>query len=210
MSTLNVHNLASLRREYPNWNQRGRIKKVDPQGNVLEGQYAYGGEVVRVSPRYQKNGTNFRVRPERPAAFFAGWAFENGLLPTPLTPEEAETPAGLEMLEPLFDTYKSYFPKLESPYAACDASTQPSLKVGFSFNVYQVLVEQIGSVKPVGGSSSTMARPVVGNPGSALDLLKKKIEDMRSRTQAAPTAVSPAQPPASPTSALPPTSKAKK
>lgn len=205
MSTLNVNNLVTLRREYPNWNQRARIKKVDPQGNVLEGQYAYGGEVVRVSPRYQKNGTNYRIRPERPAAFFAAWCFENSLLPTPLTPKEAESPAGLEMLEPLFDAYKGYFPKMESPYAASDQATAPSLKVGFSFNILQVLVESIGSLKPVGGAPSAMVRPVVGTPSSALDLLKKKIDDMRARTQASPATASSALPAATPTSALPPT-----
>jgi hypothetical protein len=196
MSTLNVnvHTLASTRREYPNWNMRGRIKKLDPQGNVLEGQYAYGGEAVRVSPRYQKNGTNFRVRPERPAAFFAAWAFENGLLPTQLTPEEAESPAGLELLQPLFDAYKSYFPKLESPFAACDQSTEPSLKVGFSYNIYQVLVEQIGSVKPVNGTSTALSTPVLGKGSTALDSLKTQIESMRSRAATA-THASPLPPP---------------
>ncbi len=200
MSTLNVHNLGSVRREFPNWNQRGRIKKVSPEGNVLEGQYAYGGEIVRVSPRYQKNGTNFRVRPERPAVFFAAWAFENGLLPTPLTPEEAESQAGLELLQPLFETYRHYFPKMESPYAACDQGTEPSLKVGFSFNIYQVLVEQIGSVKPVNGNSAALPIPASTNGRSALDSLKSQIEAMRSRTAT----------PAAPASALPPTPKAKK
>jgi hypothetical protein len=67
MSTLNVHTLAHVRRDYPSWNTRARIRKVDEAGNVLQGEFAYCGEHVRVSPRFQKNGTNFRVRPERPA-----------------------------------------------------------------------------------------------------------------------------------------------
>lgn len=130
MSTLNVHNLATLRREYPNRNQRGRIKKVDPQGNVLEGQYAYGGEVVRVSPRYQKNGTNYRIRPERPAAFFAAWCFENSLLPTPLTPEEAETPAGLEMLEPSSTPTRATSPRWSRLTPPATRPRRPSSRSG--------------------------------------------------------------------------------
>ena len=42
---------SKVRREYPNWNQRGRIKKVE-SGNIVEGQFAFNNEVVRVSPRY--------------------------------------------------------------------------------------------------------------------------------------------------------------
>jgi hypothetical protein len=189
---LNVHTLARARRDYPTWNTRARIRKVDESGNVVQGQYAYGGEHVRVSPRYQKNGTNFRVRPERPAVFFAAWAFENGLLPTALTPEEAESPAGLELLQPLFDEYKGYFSKIESPFAACDQATEPSLKVGFSFNIYQVLVEPAGSVKPVNGAARALSMSPVGNGDVARDAIKKKIEEMRSRTAtAAPTSALP-------------------
>src|SRR5947207_1633778 len=103
MTTLNINNVAGMRRDYPAWNTRAKIRKIDETGNVLQGQFAYGGEVVRVSPRYQKNGTNFRVRPERPAAFFAAWCHEFNLLPSPLTAEEAESAAGLELLQPLWD-----------------------------------------------------------------------------------------------------------
>lgn len=199
-TTLNISTLASSRTNWPNWNQRGKIKKVSPAGEIIPNEYAFGGEVVHISPRYQKNGQNYRVRPERPAVFFAAWCFENGLLPTPLTPEEAESQAGLDLLQPLFETYRQYFPKMESPYAACDQGTEPSLKVGFSFNIYQVLVEQIGSVKPVNGSSTALPIPASTNGRSALDSLKSQIEAMRSRTAT----------PAAPTSALPPTPKAKK
>ena len=199
MNAVNINTLASNRREFPNWNTRGRVKKVDEAGNVLEGQYAYGGEAVRVSPRYQKNGTNYRVRPERPAVFFSFWCSENGLLPTPLTPEEAESEAGLEILEPLWNVYKHHFAKLESPYAACDQATEPSLKIGFSFNIYQVLVEQIGSVRPTNGASAAPVRPAGSVGGSALEGLKQKIEALRTRNPATATS-----------SLLPPPTKAKK
>jgi hypothetical protein len=179
---VNVHQVANSRREFPNWNLRGKIRKVDDQGNIVEGQYAYGGELVRVSPRYQKNGTNYRVRPERPASFFAQFCVEHGLLPTALTAEEAESDLGMEILQPLWDSYKSFLPKLESPYAACDVATEPSLKVGFSFCVMQILIEQIGSIRPSGTKPMLKVSVNGSAPGPViLDSLRKKIEEMRAR-----------------------------
>jgi len=186
---LNVN--KSVRREFPHWNAQGRIKKVDQEGNVVEGQYAFGGELVRISPRFQKHGTNYRVRPERPAAFFAEFLFENGLLPTALTAEECEQEWALELLDPLWETYKGYFPKLESPYAACDLATTPSHRLGFSFNLPQILVEETGLVR------TNVARPAfrpVSNGsvnGSVFAQLKKRIDEERSRSAGRQEAVVP-------------------
>jgi len=182
-------NVNKVRREFPHWNAQGRIKKVDESGNVLEGQYAFNGELVRISPRFQRNGTNYRVRPEHPAAFFSAFLFENGLLPTALTPEECEQEWCLELLDPLWEQYKGYFPKLESPYAACDLATTPSHRVGFSFNLMQILVEEIGSVR------TNVARPAfrpsangTSNP-QAVEAIRKRIAEMRARNGAQETAV---------------------
>ena len=45
MSTLNVSNLASVRREYPNWNTRARIRKVDEAGNRSRGSMPTAGRL---------------------------------------------------------------------------------------------------------------------------------------------------------------------
>lgn len=167
-----------VKREYPNWNTRAKVRKVDEAGNVVQGQYGCGGELVRVSPRYQKNGTNYRIRPERPAIFFAAWAFEHGLLPMQLTPEECEQEDVLQLLEQLWEACKGHFPKLESPYAACDDATVPSLRVGFSFNIPQLLIESVGSVKPTPGTSGNSI------PGPNTDLaiaLRQKVDQLRAR-----------------------------
>lgn len=173
---------APVRRDFPAWNIRGKIRKTDDAGNVLENEHAYGGEFVRISPRYQRAGTNFRVRPERPAYFFNQFLFEHGILPAPLTPEECETEAGLEILQPLFEQYKSYLANLESPFAASDLATQPSLKDGYSFCVLQVLVEQIGSFRSE--PTRQLARPNISGvrpSASVFDRIKQQIEAMRSR-----------------------------
>src|SRR5689334_912771 len=84
--------------------------RQDPEGGrrgtVLEGQYACNGEAVRVSPRYQRNGQNYRVRPERPAAFFAAFLYESGVLPHLLTSEECEQEWALALLDPLWEQYR--------------------------------------------------------------------------------------------------------
>jgi hypothetical protein len=181
MFTVNSEN---VRREYPNWNQRGRIKKTDGEGKILPGEFAFAGEVVRVSPRYQKNGTNFRVRPERPAYFFSQFLVENGLLPVPLTPEECEAEWALELLDPLWEQYKGYFPKLESPFAASDTTVVPSHRVGFSFNIQQLLVEPIGMVKTNGKPAfRTAVNGSAPNP-SIFDAMRKRIEEQRAKAAA--------------------------
>jgi hypothetical protein len=189
---LNVNHVKSVRREYPNWNLRGKIRKVDAEGNLIEGQHAFGGEIIRISPRFQKNGANFRVRPERPAVFFAAFCVENHLLPVPLTPEECESPAGLEILQPIWDLHSGCFPKLESPFAACDESTTPSLKDGFSFCLVQVLVEEIGVVRS--SPNRPTLRPAVNGSTDTdiFEAIRTKIHEMRSRN------TTPEQPPATP------------
>ena len=191
MTMLNVPRVAGVRRDYPSWNTRAKIRKVDEAGNVLPGQHAYGGEAVRVSPRFLKNGTNFRIRPERPAVFFAAWCHENGLLPNPLTPEEAESAEGLELLEPLWDSYQQYFPKLESPFAACDEATQPSLRVGFSFNIFQVLVEPIGTMKSAARPGNRMVAPTALGNGAAIESIAQRLAAMRARSNGSATAGQP-------------------
>src|SRR5262249_24060913 len=88
--SVNINQLAQSRTSWPAWNQRAKIKRVNAEGKLIPGEFACGGEAVRVSPRYLKNGASFRVRPERPAMFFMFWCHEHGLLPTPLTAEELE------------------------------------------------------------------------------------------------------------------------
>src|SRR4051794_32976773 len=107
-------NVPTTQKQYPQWNTRGRKKKKDEEGNLVQGEHSFGGEIVRVSPRFQKNGNNFRVRPERPAAFFAAYCYENGLLPERLTAEEAESDWGMELLEPLWQENQGQFIKPES------------------------------------------------------------------------------------------------
>lgn len=180
---VNIRNLGAARREFPNWAMRGRLKKVDDDGNVLEGQHACGGELVRISPRFQRNGQHYRIRPERPAAFFAAFLHEGGVLPTALSPEECEQEWALDLLDPLWEQYKGHFYKLESPLAACDGGTVPSHRVGFSFNVLQVLIEHVGTVKANGPRPPTAKTISAGatNP-SSIDAIRKKIEEMRART----------------------------
>ncbi len=144
---VNIHHVKGQRQGYPAWHQRGRIKKVDPEGNVIEGAYAFNGEVVRISPRFQKNGVRYRIRPERPIPFFAAFLHEEGILDILLTPEQCADEGNLADLEALFEEHKGYFESLESPHAACDQSTEPSLRAGFSFNILQVLVEHIGAAR---------------------------------------------------------------
>lgn len=178
-------NVKNETRQFPNWHQRGRIRKVDEAGDIVQGQYAFGGEAVRVSPRYQKNGANYRVRPERPVAFFAAYCFENGLLPTQLTPEECEANWVLDLLEPIWDANKHQFPKLESPYAACDQATEPSLRTGFSFNVPQVLVEQLGTVRSTQANPSFRPHANGSSNSQQLEAARRKIEEMRARAATA-------------------------
>src|SRR5262245_63908770 len=98
--SLNLNTLAASRCGWPAWNKRARLRRVDSQRNVIPGEYACNGEHLRVSPRYMKNGACFRVRPERPAAFFAAWLHERGVLPTLLTAEECAQEWALDLLDP--------------------------------------------------------------------------------------------------------------
>jgi hypothetical protein len=178
---VNIHQLAGSRTNWPAWNMRGRIKRVDSHGNVIEGEYAFGGEFVRVSPKYVKGGRTYRVRPERPAMFFMFWCYEHTLLPTPLTAEECEAGWAVEILDWLWNANKHVFYKLESPFAACDHATQPSHRVGFSFCIPQILVEETGSVRgSKGGHGGMMPAHVQGN-GENHEALRKKIEEMRAK-----------------------------
>ena len=187
MQQLNVNN--PVRRPFPNWNIRAKIRKTDEQGNVLPNEYAFGSEPVRVSPRFQKNGANYRIRPERPAYFFAQFCVENGLLPVNLTPEECETDTGLEILQPLFDSYKQYLPKL---HGATDQFSEPSLKEGYSFCIPQILVDQIGTIRTT--ANRTTPRPMINGSApssSVFESIKKRIEEMRAKSAPQPEAPPP-------------------
>jgi hypothetical protein len=190
---VNLSNVAASRTSWPAWNLRGRIKRVSSQGDIIENEHAVGGEFVRISPRFQRGGQHFRVRPERPAAFLAAWLYEQSILPTRLTPEEAESEWGLELLDPLWAKVKGHFYKLESPFAACDHGTQPSQRTGFSFCILQVLVEEVGSVRSSNGSHGGMMPAHVQGNGENHEALRKKIEEMRSRAGARPEQSTPAK-----------------
>jgi hypothetical protein len=190
--SVNLSNVAASRTSWPDWRLRGRIKKVDKYNNVLEDQWDCCSEYVRISPTFRLNGRTYRVRPERPAVFFAYWLYERGILPERLTPEEAASEAGLELLDPLWERYKAHFFKLESPNAACD-STQPSHRVGFSFCVLQAQVELMGSVRSSKGSHGGMMPAHVQGNGENHEALRKKIEEMRSRAGARPEQSTPAK-----------------
>jgi hypothetical protein len=179
--SVNVHQLARSRTNWPAWNQRAKIKRVNAEGNLIPNEFAFGGEFVRISPRFVKGGRTYRVRFERPAPAFAAWLYEHGILPTRLSPEEAESEWGLELLDPFWAQYKGHFFKLESPNAACDVGTQPSHRTGFSFCISQILVEEAGSVRGSKGSRGGMMPAHVQGNGENHEALRKKIEEMRAK-----------------------------
>ena len=176
---VNIHQLAGSRTNWPAWNLRAKIKRVNAEGKLIPNEYACGGEFVRVSPRFVKGGRTYRVRPERPAMFFMFWCLEHGLLPTPLTAEECEADWAVEILDFIWNAEKHSFFKLASPFASCDHATQPSHRVGFSFCVPQVLVEEVGSVRG-NGTPRAMIGAVPSN-GQSLEAMKRKIEEMRAK-----------------------------
>ena len=179
--SVNLSNVAASRTNWPAWNLRGRIKRVDENNNVLENQWDCRSEYVRISPTFRLNGRTYRVRPERPAAFFMAWLYERDILPTLLTPEEAESEWGLELLDPFWAKYKGHFYKLESPNAACDVGTQPSHRTGFSFCILQALIEETGSIRSSNGSHGGMMPAHVQGNGENREALRKKIEEMRAK-----------------------------
>jgi hypothetical protein len=176
---VNLSNVAASR-TWPAWNLRGRLKRVDENNNVLENQWDCRSEYVRISPTFRLNGRTYRVRPERPAAFFMAWLYERDILPTLLTPEEAESEWGLELLDPFWAKYKGHFFKLESPNAVCD-STQPSHRVGFSFCVLQAQVELMGYARGSKGSHGGMMPAHVQGNGEHHEALRKRIEELRAK-----------------------------
>ena len=178
---VNIHQLAGSRTNWPAWNLRAKIKRVNAEGNLIPNEYACGGEFVRVSPRFVKGGRTYRVRPERPAMFFMFWCYEHGLLPTPLTAEECEADWAVEILDWIWNVEKQAFYKLESPNAACDDATKPSPRVGFSFCISQILVEEVGSVRGSKGSHGGMMPAHVQGNGENHEALRKKIEEMRAK-----------------------------
>jgi hypothetical protein len=179
--SVNLSKVAASRTNWPAWNLRGRIKRISSQGDIIENEYAFGGEFVRISPRFQRGGQNYRVRFERPAAAFAAWLFEQSILPTRLSPEEAESEWGMEFLDPFWSKYKGHFFKLESPNAACDLGTRPSHRSGFSFCILQVLVEEVGSIRSSNGSHGGMMLAHAQGNGENHEALRKKIEEMRAK-----------------------------
>jgi hypothetical protein len=192
--SVNLSSLATHREKWPTWNQRGRIRKVSKNGDLVPSEFAFNGEVVQISPRYMKNGSNFRVRPERPAAFFAAFCHENELLPTQLTADECDQEWALELLDPLWAANKHRFFKLESPNAACDVGTQPSHRNGFSFCILQVLVEEMGGARTARSAPGTrLFGGGGGTNGQAMEATKRKIEEMRARTGVKPNDTSKAK-----------------
>lgn len=177
---MSQNNVSGQVPQVPAWNARAKVRKATPSGVVVAGEYVFGGEVFRVSPRYQKNGSTFRIRPERPAIAFAAWAVESGLLPLPLTAAEAESAEGMAILAQLFAAYKDCFKGLEPAVQSGDANAQPDLLTGFSFLVPQPFVEKIGFASTA--STSGMA-PVVNTDLAAE--MTKRIEEMRAKAAAA-------------------------
>jgi hypothetical protein len=178
---VNLSNVTASRTSWPAWNLRGRVKRVSSQGDVIENEFGFGGEFVRISPRFVKGGRTYRIRFERPAVAFAAWLYEHGILPTQLMPEEAESEWGLELLDPFWAKYKGHFYKLESPNAACDLGTQPSHRTGFSFCISQILVEEAGSIRGSKGSHGSMMPAHVQGNGENHEALRKRIEEMRAK-----------------------------
>lgn len=183
---MNIHDAANGR-QYGGWHARGKIKKTDPQGNILDSQFAFNGEIVQISPRFQRSGTNYRVRFENPPAAFAAFLFENGLLPELLASEEANQEWAMALMDGLWAKTKYRFPALASPHAASDSLSVPSHRNGFSFNVLQVLIEHLGSVRPVSARTPSF-RPAINGavPGVDLEAARQVIAAMRARGGEAP------------------------
>jgi hypothetical protein len=159
------------------WTTRAKVRKATPSGTVTA-EYVAGGEVVRVSPRYSKHGTNFRVTPERPAVYFANWAAENGMMPA-ITAEEAESEQGRQILAPLFEKCQQYFQGIEPAVLGGEAEAKPDLTNGFTFLVQQVTVERIGFAT-TGGTAAV--QPTVS--ADTVQEMAKRIEEMRAKHQA--------------------------
>jgi hypothetical protein len=178
---VNIHQLARSRTNWPAWKLRAKIKRVNAEGNLIPNEYACGGEAVRVSPRFVKNGVNFRVRPENPALFFALYCYERGVLPIRLSPAECQEEWALEILDEFWEENKHRFPKLESPFAASDTATTPSPRTGFSFNIPQFLVEPIGTVHSSKTNGAAAFSGPVPTNGENHEALRKKIEELRAK-----------------------------
>lgn len=145
-----------------NWTAQGKIRKT--------GGYACGGELVRISPRFRQGGTSFRVAPEKPAAYFAAWCVDNAVLPTPMTADEAQSDAGLQILAPLFQACLQYFEGIEP--TGQEPNSIPDLTSGYSYLVPQVLVERLGYVE---GQAKPAVQPTV-NPALIAETAKKLAE----------------------------------
>ena len=170
----------TAQRTYTQWRTQAKIKKLDEHGQPTT-DYAFGGQLVAVSPTYRKGGVNFRIRPANPVAFFAAFCYENKLIPDQLTEGECQQPMALEILEPLFEATKHVFPSLASPHAASDTETQPNLANGFSFNIMQKLVEVVGTLQstPANRAMNGMFSGTVSANGTNLDAIQKKLQQLR-------------------------------
>src|SRR5262249_14545722 len=125
----NVFN-GNGRREYPSWNTRVRILAVDAEGNAVEGEYDFNGEVFERSPRFIRGGQTYRLRPLRPLAVLATLGFKSKLLPAILTAEEAQSEWGKELIIPLWPQLSRRFANLASPLAEKDSTVQPGPLAG--------------------------------------------------------------------------------
>jgi len=174
----NVFN-GNGRREYPSWNTRVRILAVDSEGNAVEGEYDFGGEMFERSPRFIRGGHTYRLRPVRPLAVLAALAFKLKLLPALLTAEEAQNEWGQELIVPLWPQLSRRFDNLASPLAEKDRSLKPGPVHGWSFTELQVLCRECG----VASSSSSPTRPslTIETNQQTLDAAMAKINEMRQR-----------------------------
>jgi hypothetical protein len=161
----NVFN-GNGRREYPSWNTRVRILAVDAEGKVRENEFDFNGEVFERSPRFIRGGLTYRLRPQRPLAVLAALAFKVKLLPALLSPEEAQSEWGKELITPLWPQLSRFFDNLASPLAEKDQSVKPGPVNGWSFTDLQFICRECGVAS---SSSPTRSSLTVETSQQALD-----------------------------------------
>jgi hypothetical protein len=150
----NIHN-GNGRRDYPAWNTRVRILAVDAEGNAVEGEWDFNGEMFERSPRFIRGGHTYRLRPVRPLAVLAALAFRLKLLPALLSAEEVQSEWGQELIVPLWAQVSRRFDNLASPLAEKDRSVKPGPVHGWSFTELQVLCRECGVAS---GSTSRISQ----------------------------------------------------
>lgn len=179
---------ARERRQGRTWHDRCKLARADDQGNIIDGEYIFGGEWFDVSPT---RGSSFdRVRPQRPAVAFANYCNEIGVLPEALRPEEVQEPEMLEILNQLWEEhqYDTMFMDLNGARGASDPN-EPNLVNGFSFKVPIDLMVDFHT-SPVGRGAATQATAQKTAPQRAqqsgagnmnTQSLQEKIRQLRER-----------------------------